>query len=297
VRLGLGYWFSPCRESGFDINYTSLGSKAAAFDGTSANTSILARPFVNVTTGLQDSIIIAFPAQQTGTLNIRDANELNSVEVLFRQGLVRQCNREVDVLIGYRYGRFDESISIDQTSNYLVTVGGIPAGTVISVSDLFSATNRFNGCEIGFAARTRYCRWSFEALAKLAVGETQSKMDISGSTLTTPPPTNGQSPQHLNGGVLALPTNSGVFERNSFSAIPEFGLTLGYDLTCRLKATFGWSFLYWSSVMRPADQIDTDINPTQLPPGTLRGFAAPAFKPVFTDFWAQGLNVGLEYHY
>ena len=243
---------------------------------------------------MQDSVIIAYPGQQTGTLDIRDANELTSVEVLYRQAVLRQCNRELDFLIGYRYGRFNENIAIDQSSNYIATVGQIPVGTVIAASDQFDTRNEFNGAEIGFAARTHYCRWSLELLTKLAVGDTRSRVNISGNTVVTVP---GQTPVTYNAGVLALPTNIGDFQRNNFSVIPEFGLALGYDLTCRLKATFGWSFLYWSNVMRPADQIDTNVNPTQLPPGTLRGVPSPAFRPITTDFWAQGLNVGLEYRY
>ena len=109
-----------------DINYMFLGNKAATFDGTSDGSTILARPFFNVSTGRQDSVIIAYPDQQTGTLNIRDANELNSVEVLFRRGVLRQCNRELDFLVGYRYGRFNESIGIDQSSNYISHGGTNP---------------------------------------------------------------------------------------------------------------------------------------------------------------------------
>jgi hypothetical protein len=295
-RLMLGYWFTPCRESGMDINYMFLGNKAATFDGTSDGSTILARPFFNVSTALQDSVIIAYPKQQTGTLDVRDANELTSVEVLFRRGVVRQCNRELDFLVGYRYGRFNESIGIDQSSNYIATVGQIPVGTVITASDQFDTRNEFNGAEIGFAARTHYCRWSLELLTKLAVGNTRSRVDISGNTVVSVP---GQAPASYDAGVLAQKTNidGTPYQRNDFSVIPEFGLTLGYDLTCRLKATFGWSFLYWSSVMRPADQIDTNLNPTQFPPGTLRGVPSPAFRPVMTDFWAQGLNVGLDYRY
>ena len=293
-RLMLGYWFTPCRETGMDINYMFLNNKAATFDGTSDGSTILARPFFNVSTALQDSVIIAYPGQQTGTLNIRDADELTSVEVLFRQAVLRQCNRELDFLVGYRYGRFNESIGIDQSSNYIAAVGQIPVGTVITASDQFDATNEFNGAEIGFAARTKCCRWSLELLTKLAVGDTRSRVNINGNTTVAVP---GQTPVTTNGGVLALPTNIGDFQRNNFSVIPEFGLTLGYDLTCRLKATVGWSFLYWSNVMRPADQIDTNVNPTQFSSGTLRGVPSPAFRPVTTDFWAQGLNVGLDYRY
>jgi hypothetical protein len=296
ARLALGYSFTPCCDSGLDINYLFLGNTTAAFAGTDATNPILARPFFNVTTALQDSVIIAYPAEQTGSLSVRDANELTSIEVLYRRGVLRQCNRELDLLFGYRFGRFSEDISIDQSSHYLVTVGQIPAGTTIAASDLFGATNEFNGGEIGFVARTRYCRWSLELLTKLAVGSTRSRVNVSGNTVVTPPP-DGGTVRNLNGGVLALPTNIGTYDRNDFSVMPEFGITLGYDLACRWKATFGWSFLYWSSVMRPADQIDVNVNPTQFPPGTLRGDPAPAFRPVTTDFWAQGFNAGLEYRY
>lgn len=244
----------------------------------------------------EDSLIIAYPGEQTGSLNISAANELNSLEVLYRQGLLRQGNRELDLLVGYRYGRFNENVAISQTSNYLVTVGGIPAGTTIDASDLFAASNEFNGGEIGFVARTHCCRWSLEVLTKLAVGNTRSRATILGSTTVTPP-SGGGSPTTYDAGVLALPSNIGYYERNDFSVIPEFGLTLGYNVTCRLKATVGWSFLYWSSVMRSADLIDVSINPTQLPPGPGSGLAAPVFRPVTTDFWAQGVNVGLEYRY
>jgi len=293
-RLSLGYWFSPCRETGLDVNYMFLGNSAATFDQASDGSVILARPFYDVRTALQNSVIIAYPGQQSGTLNIRDANELNSVEVLVRRAVLRECNRELDFLIGYRFGRFNESLAIDQSSTYISEVGQIPVGTVIQASDLFNARNEFNGGEIGFAARTRCCRWSLELLTKLAVGNTRSRMNVSGNTVVTVP---DQSPVAYNSGVLALPTNIVDYQRNDFSVMPEFGVTLGYDLTCRLKATVGWSFLYWSSVMRPGDQVDTNVNPSQLPPGTLSGIPSPQFKPVMTDFWAQGLSIGLDYRY
>jgi hypothetical protein len=197
-------------------------------------------------------------------------------------------------LIGYRFGRFNESIGIDQSSEYIATVGEIPVGTTIQASDLFDVRNEFNGVEMGLAARTRYCRWSLEVLTKLALGSTRSQTSISGNTTVTAP---GQSAVTYNGGLLALPTNIGEYDRTSFSVIPQFDITFGYDLTCRLKATFGWSFLYWSSVMRPADQIDTNVNTTQLPPGTLSGVPSPGYRPVTTDFWAQGFNIGLDYRY
>jgi hypothetical protein len=55
--------------------------------------------------------------------------------------------------------------------------------------------------------------------------------------------------------------------------------------------------MYWSGVARPGEQIDTNVSSSQLPPQT----GATAYKPTFqlhtTDFWAQGLNVGLDFHF
>ncbi|MEI8380327.1 MAG: BBP7 family outer membrane beta-barrel protein [Planctomycetota bacterium] len=102
-----------------------------------------------------------------------------------------------------------------------------------------------------------------------------------------------------NGGLLALPTNIGSYSRDQFSVVPEVGLNVGRQLTDNVRVYVGYTLIYWSSVVRPGDQIDPVINPTQLPtptgPGTLVGPARPAFAFHDTDFWAQGINFGLEF--
>jgi hypothetical protein len=54
-----------------------------------------------------------------------------------------------------------------------------------------------------------------------------------------------------------------------------------------VTATVGYTFLYISSVVRPSDQIDRSVNIA--PPNT-----RPAFSFHATDFWTQGVNLGLE---
>ena len=101
------------------------------------------------------------------------------------------------------------------------------------------------------------------------------------------------------GGLLALASNVGRYERDHFAMIPELGITLGYDVTCNVRATFGYTFLYWSKVARPGDQIDLDVNITQFGNNgnNLVGEPRPEFNWVTTDFWAQGLRVGLDYRF
>jgi hypothetical protein len=132
----------------------------------------------------------------------------------------------------------------------------------------------------------------------VALGSTDQVVDVAGSTVIAPP---GQVATVANGGLLAQPTNSGHFTRDQFAVVPEVGVNVGYQATAHLRAFVGYTFLYWSNVVRPGDQIDRAVNPTQLPVSTaapqLAGPARPA--PVLRDtaFWAQGSSFGVEFRY
>ena len=124
--------------------------------------------------------------------------------------------------------------------------------------------------------------------SEIGIGQHALRIDINGSTTTAA----GVS----SGGLLALPSNMGVHNADQFSVIPELGMTLGYNLTCHLRATLGYTFIYWSSVSRPGDQIDLNVSPSQFPPPTASS-EKPAFVQHTSDFWAQGVNVGLDYRF
>jgi hypothetical protein len=130
-------------------------------------------------------------------------------------------------------------------------------------------------------------------LAKLALGNTSSTVTIDGQTVTTTAAGTATTP----GGLLAQPTNMGRFEQDHFTTITELGATLRRQLTCSLDFTFGYTLVYWSEVARAGDQVDFDLNPSQLPPGPLVGAPAPQFSFVTEGFWAQGLHFGLEYNF
>jgi hypothetical protein len=207
---------------------------------------------------------------------------------------MQQNGRTIDFLAGYRYGFLQDSLLIDETMTSLDRQSPTPRNTTFRTLDQFDTKNRFNGGEVGIVFQQRYRRWSLDLLLKLALGSTNSQVTINGSTAITPP---GAGTTTHSGGILALPTNIGTYEQNKLSAMPELGATLGYDVTRRLRATVGYTFLYWSNVARPGDQIDTDVNASQFPPGTLEGAARPKFVFHTTDFWAQGFNAGLEYRF
>ena len=78
-------------------------------------------------------------------------------------------------------------------------------------------------------------------------------------------------------------------------------MTLGYNITPRVKATFGYTFLYWSNVARPGNQIDRNINPVNIPTSGAQGLGPAGGPPTFnfqqSGYWAQGLNFGLEFRF
>jgi hypothetical protein len=295
-RVVLGYWLFPCLGLGIEGSYLGIGSQTAQYAADNGAFSILARPFYNIQSGSQgqDAVLIAFPGVADGSIAVTATNQFQTAEGLLRRHLVDQCDRHIDFLFGYRYGSLQEALSIDESMTSLDRQGLTPVGTMFRTLDRFDAQNQFHGGEIGIVFQQRHCRWSMDLLMKLALGSTHSQVAINGSTAITIP---GSSAATYPGGILALPTNIGSYAQDSLSLMPELGITLGYDLTGRLRATIGYTFVYWSKVARPGDQIDTELNPSQFPPGTLVGAARPQFAFHTGDFWAQGLNFGLEYRF
>jgi hypothetical protein len=68
-------------------------------------------------------------------------------------------------------------------------------------------------------------------------------------------------------------------------------------LTSCLRVTAGYTLLYWSGVARPGDQIDLDVNLSQVAPNIMVGPARPEFRWVGSDLWVQGLSAGLHYRF
>ena len=88
-----------------------------------------------------------------------------------------------------------------------------------------------------------------------------------------------------------------------FAVVPEIGLNLGYQITSWASVSVGYTLLYTNNVIRPGNQINRTINTSQStsytedPAARLQGSAQPSFKFKSSDFWAQGINVGLSFRF
>jgi hypothetical protein len=291
-RFTLGYWLTPSRRFGIEADYAFLGSGITRYRADISTMPILARPYYDMAADADAALLVAHPDFLSGSVAVDATNDFQSAELLWRGAMFQRCGDRLDFVVGYRFAQVDDGLAIHQLSEWTRAQGVIPAGTTKDITDDFNTTNQFHGGQLGVAYQERMGQWSVQMLAKLGLGNTHSRVQIDGRTITTLP--SGISGT-FEGGLLAQSSNIGTYERNSFSVMPELGVMIGYDITCRLRATFGYTFLYWSKVARPGDQIDTSL--AQLPPEPTIAGGGPVFAFDTTDFWAQGMNFGLDYRF
>jgi hypothetical protein len=294
-RFTAGYWLDCGHTVGLEAVSFFLGKRSVPFTASSSASSqspFLARPFFNIRAGVEDVDNVAAPGFQAGTIAFDLSSRLVGAEANARvnQDLNGPCSK-VSFLGGFRYMNLDENLAIDEAAA-LVPVGRANQGFV---ADRFDTASRFYGGQFGVGTTFLRDRWHLDMQGKVAFGLTDEVIDIFGATRITQP--SGRSVV-FPAGFLALPTNTGHFTRDRFTVVPEVDFALSCQVNDHLRVHVGYNFLYWSRVVRPGNQIDRVINITQLPSSQGPGFVTSPFRPVFafqgTDFWAQGIDMGLE---
>lgn len=280
-KFTLGLWLDPCYTSSVEVSYLFLGDQSTAGQWSNPGYAILARPYEDITTGQQASHVVVDTASgQTGTLNVADTNRFYTIDAILRRNLYQWSAGRFDFLAGYRFARMSDDLLIDEAFNATAPVAAV------TIHDEFLAENRFHGVDLGFSTELRRNRWALRVLMKLGIGSTQSRMTIRGAsaynTATYPI------------GLLALESNAGVYDRNVLSVVPELGVRLAYNFSPRLRGTVGYSFLYWNQVLRAGEHVPTSLNPDLFPPPLIDD---PPSNFAFhnSDFWVQGLTLGLDY--
>ncbi len=301
MRLVLGRWLDDCQTNGIEATWISVGDGANTgnFSAQSVGTPlspILARPFFNILANQQDAALVAFPDQVEGSVDVRTSSEMHSLALLLRHNLWRSRGDRIDVVGGYRYFRYREGLTVNERLRVTDLNGPVATGTTINLFDSFSTENDFHGGEIGISAVMNRGPWSFDMLTKLAVGNMYQSVNIQGSNLVSIP---NQTPVLTPGGLLALSTNMGVYDRNDFAFLPELNLNARYCLSQNISLTMGYSLLWVTNVMRSGDQIDTGINVSQLPANGNSLIGPPRPAPILADtaMWLQGINLGVAFNY
>jgi len=291
-RIRGGWWLNDSHTLGIDLGGFMLSEGVNRFSASSTGSPFLARPFTNALTGAQDIEAVATPNGLSGAFSSVNTSQLWGGQANLRSNLCCGCNWFIDGLAGFRYLGLHDSLRAQENLAVISSQNpNLPVGSTFVVTDRFSTQNNFYGGQIGGIGEYRIGRWSVDLRTTVAFGVTQQSVDISGTTLTQAP---GLAPQLSQGGLLAQSSNIGHHTHDQFSVVPEIGINLGYQFTNHIRGFVGYNFLYWSSVARAGNQVDPVVNPNLLPPSQPGGPARPTFEPHGSDFWAQGINFGLD---
>lgn len=305
-RFGGTYWLGDNSLWGADFNLFFLGANRNSYTATSNEFPLLARPFMNLNEMEQDSQIIGFPGLFSGYAQVDIETQVWGADVSARRKLLCGPCSNLDLLVGFRYLRLAEELSITEAAalnrgSTLQSIDGGPVRTFGIVTDNFRTVNEFYGPQVGFNYEIRRGRWSANWRTSVAFGTVFQVAEINGGQAFR---LSDGSSGVAQGGLLALPNaNIGRFSQTSFGVLPEVGLQLGYQLTQRARVTLGYNFMYLDSTLRPGDQIDTGLDVTRIPnfPLAQPPEALPLTRPVpqmrESAFFAQGISFGFQYQW
>jgi len=309
-RLRAGYWWDPRQEQGIEAGWFGLTNATTAGSFMAAGGDPwLARPFIDATTGLPAAIVVPppgmlpdDPAGVAQQITARQSAVFSGVDVLYRHGLACDRFHRRWLVGGYRFLMLDDTLGITQVADIgSGTPDGLPS-SAFTATDGFRTLNRFNGGDIGIIERWWRDRTSLQLTGRMAFGASSISNQVAGETVTTSTTASPDGPQTLvtgrtPGGLLAQPTNMGRRDDAVFAVVGEFGALVDYALWAQCRLSLGYTFLWWSDVGRAAALVDPQVNPSQFGGGELVGPEVPGRRFTTTDFWAQGVSIGLEYQF
>ena len=160
-RIRFGTWFDRFPGLGMEGEYFGLAQGSESFFQNSNGSPTLARPFFNITTGLQDAELVAFPNVLSGSVQVDVTSELNGAAARFRRSLCCSSgcayspfccttvptSSRLDGTVGYRYYELKEALDIRERLQSTDTAN--PGS--FNILDHFDTRNQFNGGEVGCA--------------------------------------------------------------------------------------------------------------------------------------------------
>jgi hypothetical protein len=302
-QITAGRWFDYCQNFQWTANFFYLANNTptATLGSDPMGNPLLARPVVDARTNAETVEYISAPSAFAGNLTINSTTGLMGAESNVAVVADRWEGGYFNLLAGFRWLEVRQQLDLNQTSQELLNGVAFFQGTPLlynrfTVDDNFLARNDYLGGQIGAQVGYCYSRFIFNLAMKFGVGDCRQDVKVNGSTTATT--LFGQSTTAA-GGLLALPTNMGRHVRNTFAVLPSADASIMFEITPQFHLMVGYNFLYINDVALPGDQIDRNINRTQLPTSQAYNTAVggPA-KPEFTfhgsDFWAQGITAGFS---
>jgi hypothetical protein len=298
IRLRIGGPLDPYSPYGWEVGWFHTQPQSATAAFASRDSEVLARPFYDTLRGVSASSLVGLPGLVDGVMSVRTRTSLWGVDAHATMA-VSDSNT---AFVGFQRIELTDDVRVltqDQVGGIGSFIAGtaLPPGSFLAQGDHFNVRNQFNGAQVGWRYVHGFGRVGIDLRGSLAVGVNSERVTIEGATQTVDPLGVGRG---VPAGFLTLPSNSGRFDRDQFTCIPQLTARVTYEIKPGIQLFAGYDFLYWARVARAGDQIDLGQDPRQNPSSATfsgdRG-ARPAVLMRDTDFWAHGVSFGLRVEY
>lgn len=292
IRPSLGMWLTPDQDMAVVVEGIILEQAQANQGFASANGSPATYIPFQLPTNAQSALPFTVPGVVAGSTLETGMSRLWGVESDFSYRFTQERGGTLlaaTFLAGFRYLDLTDHVTMANELHMVADPSMMANGLAT-----FTTRNQFYGPQVGTRLAATRGRWTGEFLWKMAMGATHQVRDVSGTPLLMS--TAGTA--LLPGPFLALPSNLGRETADRVTLLPEIALRGRWQITDLISLSLGYSLIYWNKVLCPGDQMDSHVNPTQLPfKGPVVGDAVPAPLFVHTDYFAQGLDLGLQVRY
>lgn len=332
MQVTAGLWLTSTRQIGLEASYFLLPittRKKSLHTSGEIGSPSYAVPIYDVTglwglNGVPGESIYLLPGPLDttpgfhGDFNLKLSSQFQGAQL---NGIYRFEKWHLfllDALMGFRWLQLKEHLKFQVSTH---TVPNFPFGSSFAdTKDRFNTDNNYYGGQIGMGAGYTSRRFDLKGIVQVGLGAILEAIDIRGSSQTSDGnlfyETINTSNETLKGGIFAQKTNIGTHYRQIFAAVVDANIQARLKVLSHLELGAGYSFLWISALARPGKQIDRKINPTltaladasretvgvqQAPtpfgmPGPAQpkqGPKRPKFSLKNSDFWAQGLTVGV----
>ena len=309
AKVTMGYWLDPQQRFAVEGSGFYLATRSAGFSasGDASGNPVLGIPVHNsltydIGTMLifpgEDSLPFSLPDNPfrarangiiTGGINITNTITYWGLDVKGVMSLYRDPTWELSGLAGFRNVNLSEGFGL---TTDIIGVSGPYTGEAGVAHDGFKTANNFYGAAFGLRGGAHFGPWFAEVTAQIAPGISHQMIDVTGGYNSVNFTSQTSGPE----GVFAQPANEGRRSANRFAFTTDAEVKVGYAITQSVSVTLAYEHTYYSSVVRPTDQIDRN-----LPKGQTFNQADPTISTTSpaklwktTGFYAQGLNLGVS---
>ncbi len=285
---------------GLDASYFALEQRTSgasfSLDGSPGAPVVLARPVFLANSGTESAAFVAIPGAVAGSFAVELPRRFMGADANLRMLLPSSClcGGRLTLLAGGRYLNLQEKLILRQFSAAALAPGQF--GASLTTEENFTTYNEFYGGQLGVEYEYRIGAVVLQTTGKFGLGNVRQVVQI-GSFAQAIDPAAGTNVGAFNNSLLVQPTNAGRFTRDEFGFAPEVTFNVGYDYNEYIRLSVGYTFLYLNNVARPGEQVDRAVNVAALQAAGLPAQPRPGALFGNTDFWAQGLNLGVQVSY